>query len=238
MKSIGITSLLAASTVLALSGAAVAVAASGSGQPLSGALSQTSSNSNAKALCINRNDGTVRIIKDSESCKRGENKLSWPEDGKPGPRGPRGLPGLQGLTGDKGDQGNPAPVPTFSVNTCAMNRKFPLSGEVSINGNFTITALVSGGTYNYTVTLNHDSTIPNETIASGKISKLAAGSSSPIVWSYEGSVIGESVRAGAVTQVRGSTISVDITATGVTSDKWTKACSFSGEYFSLHWDLG
>lgn len=78
--------------------------------------------------CVNRNNGELRIVVSSRSCRNSEVRLSWNQQGPTGPAGPagpqgeigpQGLPGVegpagptgpQGEKGDVGSQGEPGPA--------------------------------------------------------------------------------------------------------------------------------
>jgi hypothetical protein len=60
------------------------------------------SGSGSITVCISKYGGTLYKAK---SCKRGDKKLRWNQQGPPGPRGATGLQGLQGAQGPQGLQG-------------------------------------------------------------------------------------------------------------------------------------
>ena len=63
--------------------------------------------------CVNKSDGTIRIVLSTDSCKKSESPLSWNmqgppgEEGNPGQAGPVGPAGPQGPAGPAGE---PAPL--------------------------------------------------------------------------------------------------------------------------------
>lgn len=65
--------------------------------------------------CVNRNNGELRIVASSRSCRNSEVLLSWNQQGPAGPAGPQGKTGpagpagAQGATGPAGSQGATGP---------------------------------------------------------------------------------------------------------------------------------
>lgn len=59
--------------------------------------------------CVNKSDGTIRIVSSADSCKKSESPLSWNTQGPVGPAGPTGPTGPQGPTGPAGPQGPAGP---------------------------------------------------------------------------------------------------------------------------------
>jgi len=78
--------------------------------PLSAAVAQTS---NTIYSCVNNNDGSIRIVTATTTCKAREHALRW---GTTGPQGPMGLTGATGPQGPAGPQGAQGPAgPTGPV---------------------------------------------------------------------------------------------------------------------------
>ena len=63
------------------------------------------SRSSTITVCLDKEAGTVRVVKASATCKAGEKKLSWNRRGPQGVAGPMGETGAQGEAGPQGEVG-------------------------------------------------------------------------------------------------------------------------------------
>ena len=88
---------LLAAVLAALATAGVAVATS----------VNKSSKSKTLTGCYSDSSGALRILVHGSTCKKGELKVSWNQQGPKGKTGPQGIPGAQGSTGPKGETGAP-----------------------------------------------------------------------------------------------------------------------------------
>lgn len=57
--------------------------------------------------CINPGNGGMRLVNASTACHKNETRISWNEEGPPGPQGPIGPPGPAGPPGAPGAPGTP-----------------------------------------------------------------------------------------------------------------------------------
>lgn len=55
--------------------------------------------------CYRTRDGDLRVVDESSQCGRGEEALTWNQQGRPGDAGPQGEPGPAGAPGEPGPQG-------------------------------------------------------------------------------------------------------------------------------------
>jgi hypothetical protein len=96
--------------------AAVALVGIGAGVAYS---SGTSGSAATLTACVRDNDGAMRLVSSSATCKNNESPVTWQVQGPqgvPGPKGDKGdkgdtgadgAPGTPGAKGDKGDKGDP-----------------------------------------------------------------------------------------------------------------------------------
>jgi type VI secretion system secreted protein Hcp len=68
--------------------------------------------------CVNKNSGTIKMVKENTTCSNSEEKIIWNQvgpkgdtgaTGPAGPQGPKGDVGAVGPQGTKGDTGEPGP---------------------------------------------------------------------------------------------------------------------------------
>jgi hypothetical protein len=83
-----------ATLALAVTGFTVAFAGSGSDGTLS--------------ACAAKKSGTLRLVKAGKKCHKTEQKVTWNQQGVPGPPGVQGVPGIQGIQGIQGPPNAPA----------------------------------------------------------------------------------------------------------------------------------
>src|SRR4051794_18393568 len=89
--------------------------------------------------CMNKKGGALRVIDQKRTCKRGERKLTWNQEGRPGAAGQDGAPGQAGHDGQDGQPGAPA-FNLFAYVSSAGHKQFGTA-------NFTITHTAGTGSY-------------------------------------------------------------------------------------------